>query len=74
MTQQGFLKDIKVGPVAITGGSALILLGLASLAGALDWLSRQFGADPLPTAWKVVIGVALIVIGAIWFFMKGKKS
>lgn len=62
------LKNIEIGPVKITGGSALVVLGLAVLAGGLDWLSQLFESEPLSDFLNYGAAIVLIVAGILWFF------
>ncbi len=60
-------RNIEFGGVKITGGSALIVLGLAVLFlldFALGWLGAG-SADPL---LKYGLGFVFLVAGLLWFF------
>jgi predicted phage tail protein len=59
--------NIEIGPVKVTGGSALIVLGAALiflLGFVMDWL----GAGIASPYFRYGLGGLLIALGVLWFF------
>jgi len=70
---QNWLQNIEVGPVKITGGSALIVIGLFVWFG-LDWALSVVGQPPAADWLKIAIAVVLVGAGIWWFFRPKPKN